>query len=362
MGLVRGALLFAALVAVVGFLFSLVGDGRGRLYYPKAGFSLAELPRLQGKVALVTGANVGIGFATAEELARAGATVFVAARDGAKSAEAVSKLQARVPSGKFKALKEGLELSSFASVRKYAAAFARENKRLDMLVNNAGVMMSPFALTKDGFEQQHAVNHLGHFLLTLELMPLLEASQPSRVVSVSSAAHTAAPSDVGIPFETLNKEESYNPVTAYGISKLCNILFAEELSRRVGDKKIFVNSCHPGGVDTELQRHVVDFVSQFIPRSWAVRLRDAVAGLMFLTPTEGALTQLYLAASPEVEARNIRGAYYVPIARMPNSPWDLSIGTSRFVGDKALAKRLWEYSVRATGAEYPPKPMALPAA
>jgi NAD(P)-dependent dehydrogenase (short-subunit alcohol dehydrogenase family) len=362
MGLLRKAALFAALVAAISFLASLAADGRGRLYYPRAGFRLEDLPRLHGKVALVTGANVGIGFATAEELARAGATVFVAARDGAKSAEAVSKLQARVPSGKFKALKEGLELSSFASVRKYAAAFARENTRLNVLVNNAGVMMNPYGLTKDGFESQHGINHLGHYLLTLELMPLLEAGQPSRVVSVSSAAHTAAPSDVGIPFATLNDKESYSPVTAYGISKLCNVLFAEELSRRVGDKKIFVNSCHPGGVDTELQRHVVDFASKFIPRSWAVWLRDVLAGLIMLTPTEGALTQLYLAASPEVEARNIRGAYYVPIARVPNSPWDLAIGASRFVGDKALAKRLWEYSAKATGADYPPKPMALPAA
>ncbi len=154
-------LVVALSVAACGFLLSLVSDGRARLYWPPATWSVQDLPELRGRVALVTGANTGLGFATARELARRGATTFIATRSGAKSAETASKLAAELGASgsNVRALQEGLDLASLASVRSYAAALKKQIKKLDMLVLNAGVMMSPYALTLDGFEQQWGTNH-----------------------------------------------------------------------------------------------------------------------------------------------------------------------------------------------------------
>ncbi len=195
---------------------------------------------------------------------------------------------------------------------------------------------------------------MGHFLLTVLLMPELEKGSESRVVVVSSAGHIFAPSDVGIPFETLHSKEHYDPTRAYGVSKLSNILFAEELQRRVGDKAIFINSCHPGGVATDLQRHVYDALLAFGLPVRAVDALQDFAKSFFMTPEQGSVTQLFLAAASEVPARGIRGRYFVPQARDADEhPFPIAVlGKSRFVGDKALARKLWDYSVKLTGVDY----------
>lgn len=211
--------------------------------------------RVDGRVVIITGANTGIGKETALELAKRGAHVYMACRDmeRCENARAEIVLESK---NKYVYCRE-CDLSSFESVRKFADRFKKERKELHILINNAGVMRCPKMLTKDGIELQLGTNHMAHFLLTNLLLDLLKQSAPSRIVNVSSLAHTRGQ----IRVADLNSEQSYDSGDAYSQSKLANVLFTRELAKRLAGTAVTVNSLHPGIVSTELGRHMSFFNS-----------------------------------------------------------------------------------------------------
>mmetsp|Transcript_12886 Transcript_12886/g.25014 ORF Transcript_12886/g.25014 Transcript_12886/m.25014 type:complete len:358 (-) Transcript_12886:212-1285(-) len=348
--------IFVVVLAILAMgLFNVVSDGKSRMYWPPPQWSIEDIPSLEGQTALVTGANVGLGYASSLELLKKGCVVIVATRSPAKNVDTAKKLQAEASlPEKYRsnvvAPKVGLELNSLASVEKFADSILEDHKSLNILLNNAGIMMTPYGLTKDGYEQQFGVNHVGHYALTLRLMPLLEAGAPSRVVAVTSLGHRFASSDA-LDFDKLNDEASYSPTAAYGRSKLANILFARALARRVNDKQIYVNAAHPGFVATELARHVKDSMFQFLSKDNIEYFMQTLTNMVAMTPTEGATTQLYL-CMPEIAKRNITGEYYVPTARKHDShPLALSGPMSDMAKDDVLAEKLWAWTAKETGLD-----------
>eukprot|EP00854_Cymbomonas_tetramitiformis_P023569 gene23569-28543_t len=217
-----------------------------RLYYPKPRFSLEDMPALAGKVAIVTGSNTGIGKETARELARKGAYVIVACRSKTKGLAAVKEIEQET-GGRVEFV--SLDLASFSSIRQFAEDISTRGLPVHLLVNNAGVMACPFGLTEEDIEMQFGVNHVGHHLLTKLLLPLLENSAPSRIVTVSSAASFIPEYLEGQAFNLTDvfasHEERYVPMAAYGRSKLANVLFTLELNKRLAGKKVFANALHP---------------------------------------------------------------------------------------------------------------------
>jgi len=201
-----------------------------------------------------------------------------------------------------------LDLSSLESIRHFSEAFHAKDLPLHVLLNNAGVMFGPYSETTDGIEYQFGTNHVGHFYLTQLLFDVLERSQPSRIVCLTSAAHQMSYSE-GIRFDKINDRESYSELRAYGQSKLADLLFSRELARRCEGKQIFVNGVHPGYVATDLQRNMDGWGSIF---SFFGRVGQY---LFALTPHQGALTQLYAAAHPDIESKRMVGRYFVPIAK-----------------------------------------------
>ncbi|KFM76283.1 Retinol dehydrogenase 14, partial [Stegodyphus mimosarum] len=205
---------------------------------------------MKNKTVIITGANSGIGKATALELAKRGAKVILACRDQEKAQKALIEIRSKSRSGVLKVLQ--LDFASFESIKKFAEEFLRSEDRLDVLVNNAGIFQCPFMKTKDGYEMQFGVNHLGHFLLTKLLLDKLKESAPSRIVVVSSSLYKKGEID----FENLNSEIKYDKSQAYKNSKLANVLFSLELSRRLQGTGVSVYTVSPGMVWTNLGRHV----------------------------------------------------------------------------------------------------------
>ncbi len=269
---------------------------------------------MKDKVCIVTGGNTGIGKATVEGLAKLGATVVIACRDVARGQRALDEVAASTGSRTLHVLQ--LDLASLASVRAFAAAFTAKFSRLDVLIENAGVMTRKRELTVDGFEMDFGVNHVGHFLLTDLLLPLLRASAPSRIVVVSSALHSSGKLD----FADLTMARRWSG--AYPRSKLANMLFVRALSRRLQGSKVVVNGLHPGVIATELAR---DYPA-------LIRL---LARWFLKSPAKGARTSLYLATAPE--AGTTSGGYFVD-AR-PRRPSAAAL-------DDALAERLWTETER----------------
>jgi len=240
-----------------------------------------------GRTCVVTGGNAGIGFETARALLSRGDRVVLACRDMVKAERACSSLREAVPGAAVSASE--LDLADLASVRSFARRFLDSGEPLDVLVNNAGIMACPLMRTKDGFEMQLGVNHLGHFALTLELLPRLsDPSRSSRVVTVSSAAHLAG----SMNFNDLNSQRGYQRWVAYSQSKLANVLMTYELARRTPNTaRLTANTLHPGVVATDLARFLLPSESEM---PWAAK---AAAGLMrnFLkTPEQGAQTSICL--------------------------------------------------------------------
>ncbi|CAG8779575.1 30819_t:CDS:2, partial [Racocetra persica] len=235
------------------------------------------IPDLSGKVAIVTGANTGIGIVTARELARKNAHVFVASR----------------------------------------------SKERDSY-------QSPFGLTQDGIQDQFGVNHIGHFLFTLLLLPTIKASAPSRIVNVSSLGHHYPPPG-GIEFDKLNDPNGHTSFQRYTQSKLANILFTLELNKKLSGTNVYCNCLHPGAINTELTRGLVSNWGY-----WIKPIVDTISAIFLLTPDDGALTQLYCATSPEIEEKNHRGKYFIPYGELGE--------TSDFGKDEELAKKLWDFS------------------
>jgi protochlorophyllide reductase len=304
-------------------------------------WSITDAPSQSGRTVLVTGATSGLGLETARALASHGARVLVAGRDETRTAAAVDQVAARAAHG---GSAEGLalDLASLASVRAAVEEVARRTDRLDVLVNNAGVMAPPFGRTEDGFETQIGTNHLGHFALTSGLMPLLVAAGESRVVTVSSGAHRMGSVDA----DDLHYENrSYSAWPAYGASKLANLLFTSELARRsdAADATVVAVAAHPGYSATNLQLAGPAFAQNPVGRA-ATRLMNVVVGQ---SAAAGALPQLYAATMPDVRADEYFGPDGLGEARGGPTRVDRSSAAK----DTATARRLWDVSREQTGAE-----------
>ncbi|RKO88928.1 hypothetical protein BDK51DRAFT_18031 [Blyttiomyces helicus] len=292
------------------------------------GYSASDIPDLTGKVAIVTGANSGLGYITALELARQHATVFMGCRSADRGTQAVEQVRAETGNANVHLLK--LDLADLAQTREAARAFAVKGLPLHILANNAGMPGTPFSLTNDGVEKIFAVNHLGPFVFTTELLSILVKSAPSRIVNVASSVHTAAN---GIAFDRIN-DPNVSQLARYPQSKLANILFANALDRRVGGEGVYVNSIHPGTVATEMWNND--------NKTWLGRLISPLVLLasrtLFYTPKDGALTQLYVATAPIIEMAKVRAKYFVPIGV------EHTTGLSACARDDDLAERLWAFS------------------
>jgi NAD(P)-dependent dehydrogenase (short-subunit alcohol dehydrogenase family) len=293
---------------------------------PRSSWSARDIPEQSGKTAVVTGANSGIGRETARELARAGASVVLACRSAERGAEAVEDIRSTVPDASLEL--QALDLSSLESVRVFAAAMGSQLEKLDILCNNAGIMMVPFGQTKDGFELQLGTNHLGHFALSVQLMPLLLAAPAARITTVSSTMHKFG----RINFDDLQSERSYDKTRAYGQSKLANLLFAFELERqlRAAGASAISNASHPGYTRTNLQQGT--FFKPLNP-------------LIAQEPPDGALPTLYGATA--VDARG--GEYYGPSRMFEMRGPPVRVSPSRLARDEAVAARLWGVSEQLTG-------------
>ena len=291
---------------------------------------------IEGAVVLITGGNTGIGKATAIALARKGARVVFTSRDEARGKVALDEI--RKASGRADVEVLGLDLASLASVRRCAAEFTERFDRLDVLVNNAGVALTRGLrqVTHDGLEMQFGVNHVGHFVLTNALLPLIRQSAPARIVNLSSAGYLMAPE--GLRFDDLQSEKEYKGFPCYGHSKLANIAFTIELARRLEGERIAVNAVHPGYVGTELGHLRPEDKARFV-RSEQKPAKKAGAGggpdLSALgeplSPEEGAATSILVASSSEVEG--ITGRYFADCEITELTP---------VAADPEAAARLWD--------------------
>ncbi|TMB66936.1 MAG: SDR family NAD(P)-dependent oxidoreductase [Chloroflexi bacterium] len=297
----------------------------------------AEIPDQRGRTAVVTGANSGIGFFAARELARSGARVVLAVRNPEKGAEAALAIQEAVPNGEIEV--GSLDLASLASVRGFADWFAREHEALDLLINNAGVMAAqPRQVTSDGFELQFGTNHLGHFALTGLLLDRMAGRDGARVVTVSSGAHRMG----RINFDDLEGQRSYGRWRAYGQSKLANLLFAFELDRRLREAGSTIHSlaAHPGYAATNLQ---------FAAAPRLDRMVMAVGNRIMAQSAEmGALPLLYAATYPGLEG----GTYVGPDSFFEQRGHPRPVGSTSAARNEDLARRLWAVSEELTSVHF----------
>ncbi len=286
---------------------------------------------MQGKTVVVTGGNSGIGLETAEALAGMGARVIVTARNADKGRAAVADIVRRV-GGHAEVQLVVFDLADLASVRRGAEEILEQAPRLDVLVNNAGVVLTERRETVDGLEATLATNHLGPFLLTNLLLDRLKESAPSRIVNVASTAHNAARK--GMPFDDLQSTRRYRGMRVYGQSKLANILFTLELSRRLEGTGVTANSLHPGTVRT-------GYGADGDARGF-LAFGLLISKWFFLSPAKGARTSIYLASSPQVEG--VTGEYFVKCK--PTKP-------RRWAQDAEAAQRLWQVSEDLVGLATP---------
>ncbi|WP_094287851.1 SDR family NAD(P)-dependent oxidoreductase [Mycobacterium lehmannii] len=298
-------------------------------------WTVADIPDQSGRTAIVTGANSGLGYDTAAALAGAGAAVVLAVRNLDKGREAVEGIKRSSPDAVV-SLQE-LDLSSLDSVRRAADELRAAHPRIDLLINNAGVMYVPSReTTKDGFEMQFGTNHLGHFALTGLLLDNLRSVDGSRIVTVSSVGHRIM---ARIRFEDPHFETGYNRIQAYGQSKLANLLFTYELQRRLaaGGAPTIAAAAHPGFSDTELMRYIPVFVPDIV---WKIFTQPA---------DKGALPTLRAATDPGVQG----GQYYGPdgIGEVKGHP--KLVASSAQSHDEDIQRRLWTMSEELTGVTYP---------
>ncbi len=304
----------------------------------EADWTTADIPDLSGKVIIVTGANSGIGFEAAKEFARKNAHVILACRSIDKAEAARAAIQAEIPNAQAAIMQ--LDLASQTSIHEFVGAFQARFNQLDVLVNNAGIMMTPYATTEDGFEGQFGTNHLGHFALTGLLSYLLLNTPGARVVNVSSAAHRMGNMD----FDNLMFAEGagYSPMSAYGRSKLANLLFTYELQRRfaaAGVDSIAV-AAHPGLSSTNLSSHLED--------SPAYKIAGPLMGRMAQSAAMGALPTIRAAVDPAVNG----GDYYGPRGFMQQGGYPIRVDSNAKSHNQDDAQTLWQVSEELTGVHY----------
>lgn len=310
-------------------LFVALVVGTIGLYYLRQWFKggvCTSKKRLDGKTVVITGCNVGIGKETALELSKRGARVLMACRNTDAAAEAANEIR-RATKGLVMVYK--LDLASLKSVRECAEEINACEKKIDILINNAGIMMCPYMKTEEGFEMQMGTNHFGHFLFTMLLLDKIKAAHNARIITLSSLGHRFGMID----FDDMDYEKTpYNSTTAYGRSKLANILFTRELAKKLKGTGVTCYAVHPGAVRTELARHVEDFLGPFkaIPR--------ALYYYFSKSPKEGAQTSLHCALDDQ--AGQETGLYYSDCRVKTPQP---------SAQDDEVARKLWDYSAKAVG-------------
>ncbi len=290
-----------------------------------------NIPDQRGRVIIITGATSGLGKEAARVLAGKNATTIMAVRNTRKGKTVAEEIRKEFPKADL-SVRE-LDLTSLASIRQFADRITEEQDRLDILINNAGIMMCPYSKTEDGFEIQMGTNHLGHFALTGHLMPLLKKTKDSRIVVTASVAHRFGKID----FSDLYWEKrKYNPQRAYGDSKLANLYFAYELARKLKDEENapMVTAAHPGWTRTDLQRH-----------SGMTRFLNP---LFSQGPEMGTLPTLKAAIDPAAQP----GDYFGPKGFLEMRGYPIKVESNKRSHDRHAARQLWELSERLTGVSY----------
>ena len=286
----------------------------------------------KGRVAIVTGSSSGLGFETARVLAFKNTTVIVAVRNLSKGRTAAGKIISEFQNADVKVME--LDLADLSSIRKFAGKFKKDYSRLDLLINNAGVMVPPHTLTRDGFELQLGTNHLGHFALTGLLIDLIKKTHTSRVVNLSSAAHTWGKLD----FDDLHWEKrKYKKWQAYGDSKIANLYFTYVLQKRLDNEfsSVIVAAAHPGWTATELQRNT---------------LLVSILNFIFAQKIEmGALPTLYAATAADVKGAE----FYGPCGFREMRGYPKKVTSVPLSHDQRIAEKLWVVSEKLTGIVYP---------
>ncbi len=286
-----------------------------------------NIPDQSGRVVIVTGSSSGIGYEAAKVLAEKNAKVIIAVRNLDKGNKAIEKIKSGRPGTDLELMQ--LDLSDLSSVKKFVEDFKSKYSKLDLLINNAGVMIPPYSKTKDGFELQMGTNHLGHFALSLQLVDLLDTTEGSRIVNVSSAAHKYG--NINIDDLTWERRK-YKAWRAYGDSKIANLYFTFELQKQLDSigSKVKVTAAHPGWTATDLQRHsgLFSFLNRFF----------AMEGW------QGALPTLRAAIDPEANG----GDYFGPEGFQEWKGYPVKVGTNDLAKDSSIAKKLWEVSEQLT--------------
>jgi NAD(P)-dependent dehydrogenase (short-subunit alcohol dehydrogenase family) len=301
-------------------------------------WTAANIPDQTGKFAIVTGTG-GLGYETALELASRGAEVVLAGRNRTKGERAIAAILAEVPGAKVSF--EELDLADLASIAAFAVRMKASHRALDILVNNAGVMSPPERKTSaDGFEIQFGTNHLGHFVLTAHLLPLLRAAQKPRVTTVSSGMHRIGQ----IHFDDLQFEKRYRPTAAYGQSKLANLMFAFELQRRSDAKGwgLLSDAAHPGYALTDIIANGPG------TKGASYQFSRLLAFFLSQSAAEGALPILFAATAADARP----GGYYGPNGRFELIGTPGPARSSKLAHDKAVAQRLWDVSEQLTGVTF----------
>lgn len=297
---------------------------------------------LTGRTVFITGANSGLGQETARAMAARGATVIMAGRDQAKLDDAVAAIRAALPDANLETII--CDLGNLASIRACGDEARARFTAIDLLINNAGVMACPLMHTADGFEMQFGTNHLGHFALTAELLPLVAAGVNKRIVNLSSRGHHFAPVDLDDPNFT---ERVYDPWESYGNSKTANILFSVGLEQRYGPAGIHAYAVHPGGIQTNLGRHMTE---EMIAALMA-RVISSDSGFAWKTIPQGAATSCWAATAPELEGAG--GVYCEDCHVAAVDDESATSGVRSYALDRHAAERLWVLSEQLTGAQYP---------
>jgi len=304
----------------------------------KQNWTLEQVPDLKGKTIIVTGGNSGLGFESVKVFAMKGADVILASRDTDRGEESKNRIMRLYSKASIRVMQ--LDLADLSSVRQFAEVFNKNHHKLDILLNNAGIMMPPYQLTKDGFESQMGINHLGHFALTGLLLDKIKRAPGSRIVTISSSGHKYGKMDFSnFLFEN---GRGYSPLKAYARSKLCNLLFSYELQRRFEATGLdaMALAAHPGVADTNLGR--------YIEKKLVVRMMLPLWKAFTQSAAMGALPGIRAAVDPQVKGSE----YFGPGGYREMKGYPVIVRSSKASQSNSDAKRLWELSEQLTGVVY----------